>query len=98
MMPTSTDIISIPVLGVTTAEAAVAGLANAIATGVCKTAQESCNATNTAAKDLYQSPEQCHEFLTQKIRFGKAYELGRNTLLCRAIHQNMVTRRPSEHW
>ncbi|KAH8792219.1 hypothetical protein F5882DRAFT_427384 [Hyaloscypha sp. PMI_1271] len=32
------------------------------------------------------------------VRFGEAYELGRNTLLCRMVHQNMVLFRLSVHY
>ena len=32
-----------------------------------------------------------------KVRFGEAWELGRNTLLCRMVHQNMVPLRPGVH-
>ena len=31
------------------------------------------------------------------MRFGKSYELGANTLLCRMVHQNMVPLRPDTH-
>ena len=37
------------------------------------------------------------QFLTKEVRFGAAYELGRNTLLCRMVHQNMVPFRPGVH-
>jgi len=46
----------------------------------------------------YTNSTQCYQYLTQNVRFGKAYELGQNTLLCRMVHQNMVPFRPSVHW
>ncbi|KAL2042776.1 hypothetical protein N7G274_004535 [Stereocaulon virgatum] len=64
-----------------------------LATSICSTAQTHCNGTNTQ----YNSTSSCHNYLTTQIRFGEAYELGRNTLLCRMVHQNMVPIRPDVH-
>ncbi|KAL8716204.1 MAG: hypothetical protein Q9220_000109 [cf. Caloplaca sp. 1 TL-2023] len=76
-----------------TPDATVKLLSGAIAKSICGTSQKYCNGTNVQ----YQSAEQCLGFLTQKVRFGQAYELGKNTLLCRMVHQNMVPFRPDVH-
>ncbi|KAI9718660.1 MAG: hypothetical protein M1828_006595 [Chrysothrix sp. TS-e1954] len=74
--------------------AAVQKLATGLlAKSICKTAMTSCNGTNTQ----YKSASACEKFLTKDIRFGKSYELGMNTLLCRMVHQNMVPFRPGVH-
>ena len=89
----------------------VAYAQNKLATSVCSTALKYC----TAGLQQYQNLTQCYNFLTNKTRFGEAYELGtyfkgffpveyiltwvtgRNTLLCRMVHQNMVPLRPAVH-
>ncbi|KAL9618502.1 MAG: hypothetical protein Q9204_008393 [Flavoplaca sp. TL-2023a] len=73
--------------------ATVRVLQQLIAKSICGTAMKSCNGTNAQ----YTSLEECYHFLTRRIRFGKAYELGKNTLLCRMVHQNMVPIRPDVH-
>ena len=80
-------------LGVDTPEQAIAFLTGAIADGICSTHDDSCSGTNLQ----YSSKKECMTFLTKTIRFGKAYEMGRNTLLCRSVHQNMVAFRPDAH-
>lgn len=80
-------------LGLPTPEKTVAFLTGAIAQNICDTAQTNCKGDN----EQYTSNNDCLAFLTQKIRFGQAYELGRNTLLCRSVHQNMVPFRPDVH-
>ena len=83
-----------------------------LANSICTTAQTYCNGTNVQ----YKSQNDCLNFLTNEVRLGEAYELGRlpprmqvtqnwanvarsgrNTLLCRMVHQNMVPFRPSVH-
>lgn len=68
-------------------------LALRLAGSICSIAQRNCQGPNKQ----YDSPEDCKDFLTKDIRFGSAYELGMNTLLCRMVHQNMVPFRPSLH-
>ena len=80
-------------LGLPTPEKTQAFLTGAIAQNICTTASQSC----TGANQQYQSNDDCLNFLTNQIRFGEAYELGRNTLLCRSVHQNMVPFRPAVH-
>ena len=76
-----------------TAAQAQAYTANLLATTVCDSHQTYCNGTNTQ----YSSTAECKDFLLNKIRFGTSYELGRNTLLCRSIHEQMLKYRPSVH-
>ncbi|KAG8528622.1 uncharacterized protein KY384_006309 [Bacidia gigantensis] len=67
-----------------------------IAGSICDIAIKHCNGTNAQ----YESMQQCEDFLTKKVAFGKSYQLGtpgRNTLLCRMVHQNMVPFRPTVH-
>ena len=80
-------------LGVDTPDKAIAFLSGAIAQGVCSTHSDHCKGPNKQ----YQSADECMDFLTKQIRFGQAYEMGRNTLLCRSVHQNMVEFRPDVH-
>lgn len=65
-----------------------------LATSICSTAEQYCVGPSLVQ---YQSTSQCYDFLTQQTRFGEAYELGRNTVLCRMVHQNMVPFRPAVH-
>ncbi|KAK5681300.1 hypothetical protein LTS10_007062 [Elasticomyces elasticus] len=80
-------------IGASTSSAAVAYLIDALAKSVCNTAQTYCNGTN----QQYTDTSSCYTALTQTVRFGTAYELGRNTLLCRTLHQYMVPARPGVH-
>lgn len=84
---------SLPLLNVTTATEAVEVLTSALASEICTTAETYCTGDNAQ----YSNATSCYEYLTQEVRFGEAYELGRNTLLCRMVHQNMVPYRPSVH-
>ncbi|KAL8723583.1 MAG: hypothetical protein Q9225_000125 [Loekoesia sp. 1 TL-2023] len=79
--------------GTNSTQATVGLLAKVIAKSICQTSMTYCNGTNTQ----YHSQEECEGFLTGEIRFGEAYELGKNTLLCRMVHQNMVAYRPEVH-
>lgn len=80
-------------LNATGPEDAQQRLSSSLAQSICGTAERYCNGTNVQ----YESMPACMEFLTQELRFGKPYELGRNTLLCRMVHQNMVAYRPDIH-
>ncbi|MCJ1465192.1 hypothetical protein MMC07_003808 [Pseudocyphellaria aurata] len=80
-------------LGTKSLAATVEKFTEGLAESICSTAQDSCK-----GKDLqYASKSECLEFLTQKVRFGQAHELGRDTLLCRMLHKNMVPFRPAVH-
>lgn len=76
-----------------TATGAIDKLAAALATQICQTASTYC------IGDLiqYESVAECQSFLTTKIRFGKAYEFGMNTLVCRSLHELMLPLRPEVH-
>ncbi|KAL8936128.1 MAG: hypothetical protein Q9216_005095 [Gyalolechia sp. 2 TL-2023] len=79
--------------GTATKQATITLLQEAIAKSICQTSMTNCQGTSAQ----YQSSEQCFAYLTKEIRFGEAYELGKNTLLCRMVHQNMVPFRPEVH-
>ncbi|CAD6593695.1 MAG: hypothetical protein ASARMPREDX12_007470 [Alectoria sarmentosa] len=69
-------------------------LQSKLATSICSTAQKYCVGPQL---QQYQNASQCYSYLTTQTRFGEAYELGRNTVLCRMVHQNMVPIRPAVH-
>ncbi|KAJ5936032.1 hypothetical protein N7454_005330 [Penicillium verhagenii] len=78
----------------TTAAGAEAIITEILAQDICKTHDTYC----TGANQQYPTGNvTCYEFLTTKIRFGASYELGRNTLLCREVHDHMVQYRPDVH-
>lgn len=68
-------------------------LTDALATSICTTTQRYCTGNNVQ----YGSFDECHATLTEGKRFGKAYELGADTLMCRMVHENMVPLRPDMH-
>ncbi|KAF2090034.1 hypothetical protein K490DRAFT_9861, partial [Saccharata proteae CBS 121410] len=82
-----------PKIGTNTTDQTVAYFTDILADGICTTAMSSCNGTNT----IYDSYDDCYEFLTKEVPFGTAYGLGMNTLLCRMVHENMVPFRPDVH-
>ena len=105
-----------PILNASTPAAAVEKLTVGLARSICNTAQTYCKGPN----QQYDSADECFNYLSQKVRFGQAYELGtltrievsrsesqgkhanslivgRDTLLCRSVHQNMVQFRPEVH-
>jgi hypothetical protein len=87
------DTNSMPMLNVSTLTQVVQILTGVLSEEICETAQTYCNGTNTQ----YSSLTSCYQYLTQEVRFGEAYEFGRNTLVCGMVHQNMVPFRPSVH-
>ncbi|KAH8590849.1 hypothetical protein B0O99DRAFT_282966 [Bisporella sp. PMI_857] len=84
---------SAPRLGATSKEDALLKLQAAVAHGACITHGTYCNGTN----QQYADYSTCFSYLTQDIRLGQAFELGRNTLFCRSVHQNMIPYRPEVH-
>lgn len=72
---------------------AVGDLASALATQICQAASVYC----VDALTQYESVTKCEEFLIHNVRFGKAYEFGMNTLLCRSLHEIMLPLRPEVH-
>ncbi|KAG9243982.1 hypothetical protein BJ878DRAFT_95672 [Calycina marina] len=84
---------SAPKVGATSPEEAITKLGQLVAQGVCSTHQMYCTGGNTQYADF----NACLSYLTNATRFGQAYELGRDTLLCRSLHRNMVPYRPEVH-
>ncbi|KAH6986682.1 hypothetical protein EDB80DRAFT_818270 [Ilyonectria destructans] len=72
---------------------AITTLAHTLATGICQMHDKYC----TGASKQYGDNAERMNFLTGSIRFGQDYELGRNTLLCRSVYQQMVLYRPEVH-
>lgn len=82
------------VLNATSTETAMANLQKVLASNICETAQTSCTGANTQ----YASYDACYNFLTSGIiPLGEPYQAGRNTVLCRMIHEPMLVFRPSVH-
>ena len=79
--------------GVSNRAEAVAALARKLGDGICQIHDKYCTGDNQQYKDA----DECLNFLTKTVRFGQDYELGRNTLLCRSVHQQMVQYRPAVH-
>ncbi|KAJ5280063.1 hypothetical protein N7478_005435 [Penicillium angulare] len=77
----------------TSTDKAVAYVADVLAKTICNTHEQYCTGSNKQ----YADTGTCYDHLTQSIRFGKSYELGRNTLLCREVHEHMVQYRPDVH-
>ncbi|KAJ5622911.1 hypothetical protein N7490_011516 [Penicillium lividum] len=78
----------------TTADGAVSIVTKVLAADICNTHDTYCTGDN---QQYPVNGTSCYDYLTQKIRFGKSYELGRNTLLCREVHDHMVQYRPDVH-
>lgn len=82
-----------PALGAKSKTQALQVLKGVLAKSICSTAMENCKGDDAQ----YDSLQECREYLTKTVRFGAPYELGRNTLACRMVHQNMVPFRPTVH-
>jgi hypothetical protein len=80
-------------LGLPNLAEAITALAHTLATSICQVHDKHC----TGANKQYGDTTECIDFLTKGVRFGKDYELGRNTLICRSLHQQMVQFRPEVH-
>ncbi|CAI7589669.1 unnamed protein product [Penicillium glandicola] len=80
-------------INATSADQAVAYVSDLLATTICDTHEQYCTGSN----QQYTDTANCYDFLTKTVRFGKSYELGRNTLLCREVHEHMVQYRPDVH-
>ncbi|PYH78212.1 hypothetical protein BO82DRAFT_317763 [Aspergillus uvarum CBS 121591] len=76
-----------------TATEATAYLTQLLANQICETHDAYCTGEN----QQYADTDACYAFLTQSIPLGKDYELGRNTLLCREVHEHMVQYDPAVH-
>lgn len=64
-----------------------------LAKSICNTHTKHCNGSNAQ----YESRDECYRFITEDIRVGQSFELGRNTLMCRSVHELMVKYRPEVH-
>ena len=80
-------------INATSFEQARAFVGSTLASTLCQTHTTFC----TGANQQYASAAECFAFLTQSIPFGQAYALGRNTLLCRSVHEQMARIRPQVH-
>ena len=80
-------------INATSPDQAVAYVSDILAKTICTTHDKYC----TGSDQQYSDNAACYAFLTKSIRFGKSYELGRNTLLCREVHEHMVQYRPDVH-
>ncbi|ETN37871.1 uncharacterized protein HMPREF1541_07494 [Cyphellophora europaea CBS 101466] len=60
---------------------------------VCETTQQHC----TGELQQYDSLDDCHSFLMQEIRLGQPFEFGVDTVMCRSLHEGMLTLKPEAH-
>lgn len=80
-------------LNTTSEEKIAEHISQVVAQTICKTHEENCHGEN----QQYESTDQCLDFLLNQTRFGKPFELGRDTLLCREVHELMIKYRPEIH-
>jgi hypothetical protein len=80
-------------INATSPDQAVAYVSDILAKTICATHDKYC----TGSDQQYSDNNACYDFLTKSICFGKSYELGRNTLLCREVHEHMVQFHPDVH-
>lgn len=79
--------------GASSPQEAVALLTSTLTKSICQIHDKHC----TGEDQQYEDNASCVKFLTEGVRFGQDYELGKDTLLCRSIHQQMVQYRPDVH-
>ncbi|KAI5303128.1 hypothetical protein KEM56_007882 [Ascosphaera pollenicola] len=79
--------------GTSTVEEAQLILRDIMVSNVCQVHEEHC----LGANQQYESLEACVDYLTKKTRYGSAYGLGEDTLVCRALHKVMLPFRPEMH-
>ena len=63
-----------PVLRVKSKPEILKLLTGKLAQSICKTATDHCTGNNKQ----YESEQECQQYLTQKVRFGAPYELGKS--------------------
>lgn len=80
-------------INATSSDQAVGYVSDLLAKTICATHEQYC----TGSDQQYTDTAACYDFLTKDVRFGKSYELGRNTMLCREVHEHMVHYRPDIH-
>ncbi len=66
---------AMPILNATTPAIAIQKLTAGLAQSICTTSQTYCKGFN----QQYSSASECFDYLTKKVRFGEAYELGMST-------------------
>jgi hypothetical protein len=76
-----------------TAEEATTQTVHKIATSICNSHSKYCGREN----QQYLSWNDCYHFMTREIRVGQSFELGKDTLMCRSVHELMVRYRPEVH-
>jgi len=82
-----------PKLNATSPDQTIQVVQNLLAQSICGAHSQYCNGTN----QQYDSTDACLSYLTKTVRFGQAWEMGRDTVLCRMVHQNMLIYRPEVH-
>lgn len=60
---------------------------------VCQTTLQHCQGD----LEVYASMDECHDFLMQKVPLGQPYEFGRDTVMCRSLHEGMLVLKPEAH-
>lgn len=65
----------------------------ALVAQICTTAQNHCQGNLTQ----YDSMADCQQFLGTQVRLGQPFEFGRNTVMCRSLHEGMLTLKPEAH-
>lgn len=80
-------------INATSPDQAVKYISDILVKTICATHEENCTGDN----QQYDNSSACYDYLTETVRFGKSYELGRDTLLCREVHEHMVPLRPDVH-
>ena len=63
-----------PALGAKSKTETLQKLTGKLAQSICKTANDHCTGDNKQ----YESEQECQQYLTQKVRFGAPYELGKS--------------------
>jgi hypothetical protein len=74
-------------------EEATAKTVEKIAVSICDSHSKYCGGAN----QQYKSWKDCYRFVTEDIRVGQSFELGKNTLMCRSVHELMLKYRPEVH-
>ena len=60
---------------------------------ICETAQANC----VGDLQQYESREECQKVLMQDKRMGAPFEFGVDSVLCRSLHEGMLTLKPEAH-
>lgn len=60
---------------------------------VCRTTLRHCHGD----LEEYASLDECHDYLMNKVPLGQPYEFGRDTVMCRSLHEGMLVLKPEAH-